>query len=109
MPDAPPLRLRLHWSDRTGNGNKIVMGGAQRRRKLSVIGRISKAVRDVLEERRLFPYVFYVLMSSVFSMSSVSLVFVSPMYRKMPTKLQMPNLWYFMTISLKINIRFKYN
>ena len=39
MPEAPPLRrvLRLHWSDRTGNGNKIVIGGAQRRGKLKRI------------------------------------------------------------------------
>ena len=33
MPEAPPLRqvLRLHLSDRTGNGKKIVIGGTQRR------------------------------------------------------------------------------
>ena len=39
MPEAPPLRrvLRLHWSGRTGNGNKIVIGGAQRRGKLKRI------------------------------------------------------------------------
>ena len=31
MPEAPPLRriLRSHWSDRTGNGNKIVIGGEE--------------------------------------------------------------------------------
>ena len=31
MLEAPPFRrvLRLHWSDRTGNMNKIVIGGAQ--------------------------------------------------------------------------------
>ena len=37
MLDAFPLRqvLRLHWSDITGNENKIVIGGAQRRGKLN--------------------------------------------------------------------------
>ena len=37
MPDAPTLRLVLtpHWSDKTGNGNKIVIGGAQRREKFN--------------------------------------------------------------------------
>ena len=37
MLEAPLLRrvLRLHWSDRTGNGNKIVIGGAQRRGKFN--------------------------------------------------------------------------
>ena len=37
MPEAPPLKrvLRLHWIDRTGNGNKIVIGGAQRRGKFN--------------------------------------------------------------------------
>ena len=32
MPEAPPLRriLRLQWSDRTGNGNEIVIGAQQR-------------------------------------------------------------------------------
>ena len=37
MPEAPPLRLvlRLHWSDRTGNKNKIVIRGAQRRGKFN--------------------------------------------------------------------------
>ena len=37
MPEAPPLRLvlRLHWSDKTGNGNKIVIEEAQRRGKFN--------------------------------------------------------------------------
>ena len=60
MPEASPVRrvLRLHWSDRTGNGNKIVIGGAQLRGKFNSklkgwklgkdqeCGRVSKAVRD---------------------------------------------------------------
>ena len=35
MPEVPLLRriLRLHWSDRTGNRNRIVIGGAQWRGK----------------------------------------------------------------------------
>ena len=41
MPEAPPLRrvLRLHWSDRTSNGNKIVIGGAQRRGTFDKVSR----------------------------------------------------------------------
>ena len=38
MPKAPLLRwvLRLHWSDKTiDNGNKIVIGGAQRKGKFN--------------------------------------------------------------------------
>ena len=37
MPETPLLRqiLRLHWCDRTGNRNKIVIGGAQRREKFN--------------------------------------------------------------------------
>ena len=37
MPEAPPLKwiLRPNWSDRTGNGNKIVIGGAHRRGKFN--------------------------------------------------------------------------
>ena len=37
MPEAPLLRrvLRLDWSDRTGNINKIGTGGAQRRGKFN--------------------------------------------------------------------------
>ena len=37
MPEAPLHRrvLRLHWSDRTGNRNKIVIGGVQRSGKLN--------------------------------------------------------------------------
>ena len=37
MPEASLLRrvLRLHWSDRTRNRNKIVIGGAQRRGKFN--------------------------------------------------------------------------
>ena len=37
MPEVPPLRwiLRLQWSDRTGNVNKIVIGGAQKREKFN--------------------------------------------------------------------------
>ena len=35
MPEAPPLRrvLRLHWNNKTSNGNKIVIRGAHRREK----------------------------------------------------------------------------
>ena len=37
MPEASLLRriLRLYWSDRTGNRNKIVIGGVQRRGKFN--------------------------------------------------------------------------
>ena len=61
MPQAPLLRRvrRPYWSDRTGYGNKAVIGGAQWREKtdrvsrriscekeVKYIGALSKAVRD---------------------------------------------------------------
>ena len=38
MPETPLLRwvLRLHWSDRTGNRNKIVIGEVQQRGKFNI-------------------------------------------------------------------------